>query len=307
MKILSNPSRLLTAIIVSTALIIFSCKKETSDTLSPQDEEQANITASESDAEAEGVFNGVFDDIIGVNNDVGISGTGIFGRSGSLGSLSSIDARVDNVNLQPSCLHVTTSGTTFPLTITLDFGSGCTASDGHFRKGKIIITYSNRLLKPGAMATAKFEDYYIDSIHIENSTTHTITNTGTTDAWQFTIDIHAKLSKTNGNYSEWISHRVITRIERNLTSVLDDIYKITGSASGKVKRNDVIVAWKAEIINYLIKRFSCHWISAGKVRIVRENLSANSQWAGSLDYGPGNCDKIATLTVGNRTIQITLR
>jgi len=312
MKILSNPTRLLTFIFLFVTLIIFSCKKETSDTLTAQDEEQANVAATESDAEAEAVFNGVFDDVMGVNADVGVGGTGIFGRNAASNYGSDfLNGRIDNTSLLPPCLNVTilhTTTSTFPATITLDFGAGCSCADGHFRKGKIITTYSNRLLIPGAIATTNFEDFYIDSIRIDNSTTHTINNTGTQDKLQFTVDVNAKLSRPNGNYSEWHSHKEITRIEGNTTTTpLDDIFTITGYASGKLKRNDLLVAWKAEITNALKKSFTCRWVSKGTVRIARENLSANSQWAGILDYGNGNCDRLATLTVNNITYNITLR
>jgi hypothetical protein len=313
MKILSNPSRLLTAIFVFTTLIIFSCKKENSDSLTPQDEEQANVVATQSDAEAESVFDGVFNDALGVNGDVGLGGTGIFGRAsaGNYGTYD-INGRIDNTSTLPSCLNLAiehTTNSTFPVKVTLDFGStGCAANDGHWRKGKIIITYTSRLLYPGAVAEAIFEDFYIDSIRIDNSTTYRIANTGTTSQLQLTVDVNGKLSKPNGNYSEWHSHKVITRTDGNATTTpLDDAFKIEGKASGKVKRNDVIVAWNAVISEPLVKKFTCRYISKGTVKITRETLSANSQWTGILDYGTGNCDNRAILTVNNIPHEITLR
>lgn len=313
MKFLNSPARLLTACFLFTIFVIFSCKKEISQTLSPQDEQQANITASESDAEAEDVFNGVFDDVMGVNTDVGIGGTGLFMRNiaGNYG-IATIDSRTGNTNPAPACLNVTIVRTTnsnspFPITITLDFGSGCPGPDAHVRKGKIIVKYSNRLLYPGATASLEFADFSIDSIQIDNTTSYKISNTGTQDKLQFTIDITAKLSKSNGNYTEWYSHKVITRTDGSTTpTALDDILQIEGNASGKGKRNDLVVAWKAEITDPLIKRFACRWISKGTLKIGRENLSSSSQWLGILDYGVGNCDNRATLTLNGVVYQITL-
>jgi len=314
MKILSNPARL-TILFVLTNLIIFSCKKEVSG-VSPQDEEQANLVATQSDAEAENVFDGVFNDALGVNADVGLGATGIFGRaSGGRVETYGIDGRVDNVSQLPACLNLTlehTTTSTFPIRVTLDFGStGCLANDHHLRKGKIIITYTGRLLTPGANATAKFEDFYIDSIRIDNSSTYSITNTGTVDKPQFTIEVNAKLSKPNGNYSEWHSRKIMTWIEGLTTTTRsDDVLKIEGEASGKGKRNDVLVAWKAVISEPLVKQFSCPWISKGIVKVARETISTNSQWAGSLDYGypdGGKCDNRAKLTVNGNTFEITLR
>jgi hypothetical protein len=216
MKFLSNPTQLLLTLFLFVT--IFSCKKETSDT-SAQDEALANISATESNAEADDVFNGVFDDVLGVNTNVGMGGTGIFGRkAGANVGTSYADGRIDNTNNLPPCLNIIIAQQTpnsFPVTITFDFGStGCAANDGHWRKGKIVIDYSNRLLIPGAAASVRFEDFQIDSIAIDNSTTYTISNTGTQDNLQFTVDANAKLSKPNGNYSEWYSHKIISRNRR---------------------------------------------------------------------------------------------
>jgi len=315
MKILGTPTRLFTSLIVGVVLVIFSCKKETSDTLTPQDEQQANVAASESDAESEDVFNGVFDDVVGVNKDVAIGSTGIFGRTTAMNyGPGDGTGRIDNTTLVPSCLHTTietSTQSTFPIKITLDFGTtGCVANDGHSRKGKIIITYSNRLLYPGAVATTTFQDFYIDSIYIDNGTSFKIANTGTTDKLEFTVDIDARLSKSNGNFSEWHSHRDITRIYGNLTTTpTDDVFSVTGYSSGKTKRSDLAVGWEAKITKPLVKKFACRWISDGTVTIARLNLSSNSQWVGTLDYGfpNGSCDNRALLTLDNHTYEITLR
>ena len=313
MKFLKSPAHFFTAFFLFIAFVIFSCKKETSQTLSPQDEQEANVAASESDAEAEDVFNGLFDDVMGVNSDVGIGGTGLFMRNlANHYEASGIDSRTNNTNPAPGCLDITiaTSGNVnapFPITITFDFGSGCTGPDGHMRKGKIIVKYTDRLLHPNAVATLQFENFYIDSIGVDNSTAYKIANTGTQDKFQFTIDIDAKLSKPSGNYTEWHSHKIISQTQGNITSTpLDDAMQIEGNASGQARRNNLAVAWKAEITDPLVKKFVCRWISKGTVKIGRESLSANSQWIGVLDYGAGNCDNHATLTLNGVSYQITL-
>ena len=312
MKFPSNPTQLLLTLLLFTTLVVFSCKKETSGT-GAEDETMANMSATESNAEAEDVFNGVFDDVLGVNANVGMGGTGIFGRKGSDSyGTSNADGRVDNTNSIPPCLNILVVQPTpnpFPLTITFDFGStGCAANDGHWRKGKIVINYSNRLLVPGAKASVSFEDFQIDSISIDNSTAYTISNTGTQDNLQFTVEVSAKLSKPNGNYSEWYSHKTISRTEGNLTTTpLDDVLKIEGTATGKTRRNDLLVAWKSEITQPFIKRFTCRWISQGVIKTGLENLASNSQWFGILDYGGGNCDNRATLTINGIKYEITLR
>jgi hypothetical protein len=306
MKLLNSPYRLIYALAVFVAIISFSCKKEQS--LTAQDEDQANLVSTESDAEAEIVFNGIFDDVMGVNNDVGLAGTGIFGRMAPGGNGQT--ARGDTA---PSCTVVSvvhlSSTATFPLKITIDFGSGCLGHDGHLRKGKIITTYSSRLIYPGTTANTEFVNFYIDSIHVEgtHSTTNTV-STGNQYIQKYAIDDNIKLSKPSGNYTEWHSHKDLIQTDGYLTPTypFDDVFSITGNANGKVKKDNMAVIWNSVITDPLVKKYTCRWISKGKVKIVRQNLPSNSQWIGILDYGNGTCHNTATLTVNGIVHQITL-
>lgn len=307
MKLTRSLTPLITAVLFLVALIFNSCAKETSnDFLSPQEEEQASLAMTESDAEAEIVFNDVFDNVMGANNDVGMEGTGVFGRMNN--NFNTEIARIDSIT---RCFSVTitqtTVGSAFPVRIILDFGNGCLGRDGHTRYGKIITTYTNRLITAGASATTTFEGFKLDSVLVQG--THKITNTSTSNQHQFKVDVEgAKLTHPNGNYSEWNSHKTITQTEGNATAVLpfDDIYKVEGAASGKVKRGDRLHAWRTEIVEPLIKKFTCRWIAKRIVRIVRVSSAANSPWVALLDYCNGNCDNQATITINGVTHQITL-
>src|SRR5215211_4906537 len=107
--------------VFSVTLLFFSCKKETSGSnLSPQEEEQASVTSSESEAESESIFNEVFDNVMGANNDVGLAGTGVFGRFSTNSNPTERIAACFNVSIT----H-TVQGQDFPLRIEIDFGTGC--------------------------------------------------------------------------------------------------------------------------------------------------------------------------------------
>ena len=289
-------------------LMIASCTKENSQNgTANEQEEQASMVSSESDGEAEMVFNGIFDDALGVNNDVGMAGTGIFGRS-------AISATGDAARVT-ACFTVTvthlSTATVFPVRVVIDFGTtGCVGVDGHVRRGKIISEYTSRLLYPGAIATTTFDGFYIDSIKVEG--THTITNTSSLTTQplsrQFTVDVSARLSKSNGNYTEWKSHKVITQIEGLLTLDFprDDIFQVEGSSSGKAKRGAILVAWESKTTEPLIKRFTCNWIVKGRVKTIRVNNTANSPWVAVLDFGAGDCDNKAVITINAVVHNITL-
>jgi hypothetical protein len=322
MKILGSFLRVQIVVFVA-AILIFSCKKETSGRLTDAEERQANFISSDADAEATIVFNGLFDDVMGANltknEGLQTGSTGIFGVN-SIGN-TSIGGSTGRGDSLPSCasvtiFHLNTVG--FPIKIITEFSaSGCLCNDGHVRKGRIISIFTDRLSAPGAVATTSFDNFWVDSIHVEG--THKITNTSAsgTTAQIYTVDIDSKLTKTNGNYSEWHNHYVLTQTD-GITYPIQFAYQtygfkiFPGSAFGKVKRNDVLVAWRAEVIEPLVKRYNCRWISKGIVRITRENLATNSPWVGQLDYSfpnspIGGCDNRAKLTVNGNVHEITLR
>ena len=302
MKKTSFLTRFLAAGVFIT-LTLLGCEKELSNSMSPQQEEDAATASSVSETETELVFNDVFDNVMGVNSEVGISGTGIFGRMSTSGER---DLHTDSVRCYTVTITRLSSTEPFPVKIILDFGNGCTGNDGHRRYGKIITEYTGRLTVPGKSATTRFDGFRIDDISVQG--THKITNTTSSNQAQYTVDItDAKLSKPDGSYVEWTAHRVITQQEGNATaSPADDIFKIEGSAHGRVQHNSSLYAWQSEIIEPLRKKFTCHWISKGTLRVKRETLPDNSQWVATLDYGNGDCDYFATLTINGHSQQIEL-
>jgi hypothetical protein len=307
MKNALSLTRLLAGSLFFSLLIMVSCKKEQSG--AGDTEAQASKVSSESEAQAEIVFNGIFDDVMGVNDDVGIAGTGIFGRSnpGDPNGNNTMQ-RGDSIHcFTVTVIHLTTAP--FPKRIIIDFGTtGCVGRDGHVRKGKIIIDYSNRLIIPGASATTTFDNFYIDNIKVEG--THIITNTSgaNTALRQFTVTVtNGKLTWSNGNYIQWNSQKVITQMDGLATpNPLDDIFKIEGSSHGTALRGNLLVAWQSTITVPLIKKFNCRWIVSGRIRTVRINTSNTSPWIAILDFGNGTCDNQATLTINGVTYQITL-
>jgi hypothetical protein len=300
----------LTTIALVVATLLISCQKDQSgESLSPQQEEEATSVAAESEADSEGSFDEVFDNVVGVNAEVGLGGTGVFG--GRLSGDLLPGGRMEGTD-SARCFTVTidklSASTTFPVRITTDFGTlGCKGRDGRTRYGKIITTYTGRLIEPGKSATTTFENYRVDSTSV--SGTHTITNTGSITTRQYTVEVtNAKLSRPNGNYIQRSARRVITQVEGLATPLIagDDVYRIEGSASGTVKRGTLALSWESSITEPLIKRFSCSWIVKGKVEVVRRGQNRNSPWTGVLDYGTGTCDNKATLTANGRVRQINL-
>ena len=287
-----------------TIIFIASCKKE-DENITPQQKQEFALATSQADAEAELVFDDLFDNALGVSDEVGIGGTGVFGslKPSSNNGTEAI-SQVNRVDSN-ACFIVTTTqigGTRFPLQVTLDFGDGCLGRDGRTRKGKIIINYTGRLLVPGNSASVSFDGYSVNDIQVSGS--YKITNTGTAGVRSFTIAVSkAKLAKPNGNYTEWNCTRTVTQVAGELTPLiaLDDVFSVSGEANGTVKRGDKLYQWSTRITESLVKRFNCPRIVRGTIELRKGNTTNVV-----LDYGTGVCDNKATFTVNGTVYEITL-
>lgn len=302
MNLTNKPARFFLTLTLFVLVSIFSCNKEDSD-ISRNDQYDALLSATESNTEAEFVFNDVFDNVMGVNNDVGMEGTGVFGGRVMSGN---------SQNERPlACFTVDikqlAAPNIFPLQVIIDFGQGCEGKDGHVRRGKIIAEYTGRLIVPGKSASVIFDGFYIDSIQVEG--TVSISNTSANDIRQFTYDVSgAKLTKPNGNFIAWKNHKVFSQKEGLNTPdfALDDVFTIEGYSSGQLKKHDLLVTWQSEIESPLVKKFLCRWITEGKIKTTLGASSSNNQWTAALDFGSGDCDNKATVTINGATREISL-
>ncbi len=284
-------------ILLLFSVFIISCQKSVTNNTgtTPTDEQKLQLSISSSaQDQADNVYNDVFANVMGVNADLGIGGgIGVFGKGGGPGADS-----------LPHCFTVTIiplDPLVFPKTVTIDFGTGCTGTDGHTRRGKIITVYTGPMIIPGSRATTTFDGFYTDSIKVEG--THIVQNNSTGNHFIFSVKVeNGKLTAPSGNFILWNKNITVTQIEGNGTihNPLDDIFSITGTGNGTVKRGDNTVQWSAEIINPLIRKFICRWNVKGTVRLTVNGIT------GLLDYGNGDCDNKATLTIGTFVINITL-
>ncbi|HYF33379.1 MAG TPA: hypothetical protein VD993_19780 [Chitinophagaceae bacterium] len=306
MKGMLKATSLAGILLLSLFIVIPACKKDKSE-MTSQEAEQFGRATSESDAEAEIMFDDVFDNVMGVNTDVGIGGTGIFGQR-NIQYGEEIIAGVDGTDTVPACVTVTITRlnppAAFPVKVVIDFGTGCTGRDGRLRKGKIITVYTARLVVPGSVAETTFENYSVNGIKVEGI--HRVENKSTSQQWIFNITVrNGKLTKPNGNYTQWNSTKTITQIEGNGTPLfpLDDVFSIKGESAGTVKRDSTLYQWAARTLpdHPLIKRFACRWIVKGKIAIRRTNSDV-----AVIDYGSGQCDNKAYITINGATFEITL-
>jgi len=297
---------LLRSIPLLLLLLLGGCKKPgREDALSQEEEQEVALTTARNDMQALFSFDDAFDNTLGVNAEVGIGGTGVFFRPTPLDTI-------------PACVTVTTTrlvaGQPFPVRVIVDFGpSGCLNRDGRVRRGRIITEYSGRLMEPGNQAVTTFDNYRIDSLRIEG--TQVVENTTLTappgappHPRQFRISVqNARVTRPNGTSMQWSGERKILQIDGTATPPpFDDIFHITGSARGTLRTATVMTTWESNIEAPLRKRFNCRWITAGRVSTRRGGLPGGSPWVARLEYGNGNCDNLAIISLNNSSYQILL-
>jgi len=287
-------------------LMLFSCKKENTNTVEQQEIELSQF-ASEGDAFSEQSFSHIFDDVMGMSDEVGVMGSGIFGREYGLDTAQRcFTVRIERpLAPQP-----------FPMIVTITFPqSGCMGPDGRVRRGQIKTVYTNRLMIPGAESVTTFLNYSVDSVTVGG--TYKIKNIVDpvqimifppqyNHKWLVTV-VGGRLGYPNGDVVEWNSTKTNEQIEGSHTPILrDDVFKKTGNSNGQSVRGLRTTSWFSEITEPLIRRNTCKWIVKGKIRTVRRNLSNTSPWIGTLDFGNGICDNQATLNINGNIRTITL-
>lgn len=299
MKKITNLSLWLAALAISGAVTFTSCKKENSTPAVTDEnvaETNATMDAASSDLQTEAVYDDVFNITASMNTgqvgeDLGFGAnvSGLF----TLGGRTDSSSHCFTISVVPNIPHV------FPKTVTIDFGTGCLCRDGKYRSGKIVSIYTDRMVVPGSKVSTTFVGYSVDSFDIQG--THITENTSTSNmqGWKVSV-VNGKVTNTNnGNWKKWNSIKQVTQVAGNGTPgfPLDDIYQITGGATGS---NSAGHSWTSLVVEPLYKKFTCQWISKGKVRITRDTKE------GLLDYGNGNCDDQAIIYINGVPHPITL-
>ena len=215
-------------------------------------------------------------------------------------SQGSISLRVGETNGIQSCAIVTND--TINRVLTIDFGNGCVGHDGRLRSGQILVAYNGHYLDPGFYRNISFNNFFVDSNQVTGQ--RNLTNNGINGAGHLTWSVTAqnlRVTQPSGSYHEWNSARTRELIAGDTSPhwVFDDVYLITGSGSS-VNSNQATCT--VTILSALRKEVSCRWLVSGAVEIFPANRPVRV-----LDYGNGNCDRHATVTMNGVTRNILLR
>jgi hypothetical protein len=264
---------------ISFAIMTTSCKKNNE--LQLEDK-----VLSQDDAYAEATFENVSD----------MANEAYDMRTGNM--LKSIEV---NRLFLSECATVTLDTNIVPRTLTIDFGDvNCLCNDGKYRRGKIIITFTGRYFEPGTVITHSFDNYFVNDRSVAGS--KVVTNMGENENGNlyFTIEVTGIIQKPDGGGTfSWNSSRVREWIQGSDThNRWDDIYLVTGTANGTRPNG---LTWEQEIMTPLRVELACRFIVSGTVEMRPQDRPVRL-----LDYGNGDCDNIATVTINGETYTIHL-
>lgn len=219
--------------------------------------------------------------------------------------------------LAGGCATVSISAldTVYPKTVTIDFGtSNCEGNDGRTRRGKIIVNITGPYRTVGTKITTTFENYFVNDYQIEG--TKVVEHTAERS---FKIEVSdAKITFPNGaDKITWESSRnrvwsegFNTKISLdpadsacflNVECLLDDVYEITGSATGTNRDGrlfdvDIKTPLRIEFCGYIPE------VTEGTIEIQPEDLKLRT-----INYGSGDCDNQASVKIGKKTKTFSLR
>ncbi len=199
------------------------------------------------------------------------------------------------------CPSVSLDSVSSPQVMVLDFGTSCTGKDGKIRSGKIIVTSDSFRASP-SVRTKSFDNYFVNKLKIEGKVVKTIQNDFVNRMRTATISEDITISTSDNLGVSRRSANLTRQYEMNDLGVLNDnMFKCWGVL--QFKRASGVAVTKVITVNApVVYSAFCHHIVSGTVAFT---TSTNHNW--SINFGNGECDDKAILTVGNKSKEITIR
>jgi hypothetical protein len=287
MKMFSINRISIAALTILTAAVLFSCQKENS-LSDPLTEEQASSYSEESSV-AEASFDDVADLAQTAADEEGnASEYGINGRN-----FAPTFADLRNTIGDCPVITVSPNDSTYPKTITIDFGDSCKGRDGKVRSGAIVIHLTAPLRRPGSVLTITFRNFYVNRVHLEG--TKIISNLSNPPVHKWSVQVvGGKVTFPGGRGYSYESLKYKKQVAgMDTRTVRDDVYEIEGRATVKFNGGLTITINTEKA---LVKKVACPWISDGTLKIkINDRVFF-------LDYGfprNGECDNKALLFWNN--------
>lgn len=266
--------------LIFSAFMLISCQDDGTDMDGVQLDEASAIEQAEIDNVSEGV-NAIIEDVY-YNEENQTAAKGVEVESKFI----------------PECVTITKVLTTNTKIITIDFGDGCVTKNENIVSGKINMEYIYNITDLTVTIDYTFDNFYFNSKKVEgeiNKIRIRFNENGNPEA---TINKNIKIIWDDGTFVTVEGERVREWIEGVGSGAWgDNVFLITGQWTITKKDGTVNTA---TIVEPLRREMSCKFIVSGKTEIERGGKKI------MLDYGNGECDDLAIVTVDGKEIEIHL-
>lgn len=196
------------------------------------------------------------------------------------------------------CVTITISAENDVTFVTLDFGLGCELRNGAIVSGKINFTYGPVVAETVSI-TYQFESFVYNNKAVAGGGSIFRERSNLNGNPQSTANKDHVVTLTDGVTAQVRGTRVAEWIEGVGSGIWrDNVFMITGNREVEVSTG---FTHQAEVIVPLRKEASCPFVVSGEIALVR------NQTEGLLNFGDGNCDRRAVLTVNGEDYIIILR
>ncbi|MCF8464136.1 MAG: hypothetical protein K9G41_04810 [Flavobacteriales bacterium] len=202
-------------------------------------------------------------------------------------------------------------GSTFPKTLTIEYGTGCTGPNDILRKGTFTAEFSGNFGNEGTNIDILFNGFtkgqytlagtYSVTVGAVNGAGNPTYNETVSDAiisWgtqQVLWEASLNRTWTEGDETNW--NTPDTTSTMGIAGLNDDVFELTGTGSGN-DSNTHPFTW--ETSTALVLQTGCGYIKQGTAFISPANFND-----GTVDYGMGECDKQATIEVDGEVFNFT--
>ena len=185
----------------------------------------------------------------------------------------------------------------FPKVLTFDYGTGCTDVLGIQRSGSYVVNLG-KLWEPGTATSVEYANYTENGIKMNGSLAFANTSTPTGFGFGLTAT-NLKRTEATGAESVVQSALSFTQTQGYISfwDWTDDVYEVTGSSQYTLSNGET---GAFSITVPLNKANNCAWFNKGS-----GTIAFNGQVL-SIDFGTGNCDNEATVTIGGVSYTIYL-
>jgi hypothetical protein len=188
--------------------------------------------------------------------------------------------------------------------ITIDFGDGCEGPNGVVRSGIIIINYDGRRFTPGSTWVISFDNFYVNSRHIEG--VRTVSNIS--ESIEADSKFHILLEDGKVTWpDETFATREVDRVRvwvRKSNPQLDEFHILAESIVTGTNRETL--RYSCVVVNDLVILRACRGRNYGRIPVSGVKDITIGDRTYSIDFGDGECDSIVTITSGDEVRVVDL-